>query len=188
MGSGFTLIFISHVETTKEGKNIPKGDKRSIKPIIDNSDVVVYLSSNGVDEDGNVVKSSAWFAETDQFFARSRFDYMDTYIEEFTAENLEKVIAEGIERQEKAEGVKAVSYEEQSKTYASEKLDFDSILDEVNGIGTKLAEAGYLDDLLEMVEKHLGKGKKVADAKPAQVELLSLLLMDVQEFAENNLK
>lgn len=186
LGAGYTLVFISHVEQTKEGKWIPKGDKRSIKPIIDNSDIVLFLTSNGMDEDNRVIPSSAWLAETEHFFARSRFDYIDTYIEEFTAENLEKAVAEAIERQEKAEGIKAVSYEEQKETYQSEELDFEAIMEELNALGNKLAAAGLMDDLIEMVEKHLGKGKKVSEAKPAQVEMLSLLLLDLRELAEKN--
>lgn len=188
LSSGFTLVFISHVEETKEGKSIPKGDKRTIKPIIDNSDIVVYLQSNGIDEDGKVIPSSAWLAESDKWFARSRFDYIDTFIPEFSAENLGKAIADAIQRQEEAEGVAAVSYEEQKQLFESEKLDFNAIKEELNVLGNKLHAAGYLDDLLELVEKHLGKDKKVADAKPAQVEMLSLLLLDVQEFVEDNIK
>lgn len=184
LSAGFTLVFISHVEETKEGKQIPKGDKRSIKPIIDNSDIVAYLQFGGIDENGKVVKSSAWFAETDQFFARSRFDYIDTHIPEFTAENLEKAISDAIERQEEAEGITAVDYDVQKESYASEQLDFEAIIGEVNSLGNELATKGKLDELLVLVEKHLGKGKKVADAKPAQVELLSLLLLDLKDLAE----
>ena len=184
LGAGYTLIFISHEEETKEGKKIPKGDKRSIKPIVDNSDVVVYLTSNGIDENGKVIKSSAWFAETPQFFARSRFDYMTTYIPEFTAENLEEAIAEGIRLQEEAEGIKAVSYDEQKETFKSEELDFKSLIDEINEVGKAVATAGFLDDLLETIEKHLGKGKKLADAKPSQIEVVSILLDDVKDLAE----
>lgn len=183
LGSGYTLIFISHEETTKSGKHIPKGDKRSIKPIVDNSDVVVYLTSNGVDEDGNVVKSSAWFAETDEFFARTRFDYMDTYLEEFTAENLEKVIAEGIERQEKAEGIKAVSYDQQKESYQSEELDFDQLVEEINALGSKIAEEDEdkVEDIVAIIEKHLGKGRKVSEAKKSQVEVLAVILEDLKD-------
>lgn len=186
LGAGYTLIFIAHVEQTKEGKWIPKGDKRSITPIIDNSDIVLFLTSNGMDENGKVIPSSAWLAETEHFFARSRFDYIDTHIPEFTAENLEKAIADAIQRQEEAEGITAVSYEEQKDSYASEVLDFDKIKGEVNELGSKVAQAGHMDELLELVEKHLGKGKTVGDAKPAQTELLSLLLLDIKEFIESN--
>lgn len=181
LGTGYTLVFISHQEETKEGKAIPKGDKRSIKPIIDNSDIVVYLTSNGVDEDRNVIKSSAWFAETEQFFARSRFDYIDTYLEEFTAENLEKVIAEAIERQEEAEGIKAVSYEQQKESFASEELNYDELMDQIKDVGTQLAEAEKLEELQEVVEKHLGVGKKVTECKKSQVQIMSLILDDLKD-------
>lgn len=187
LSTGFTIVFISHVEETKEGKWIPKGDKRSIKPVIDNSDIVLFLTSNGMDENNRVVPSSAWLAETEKWFARSRFDYIDTHIPEFTAKNLEKAIAEAIERQEEAEGIAAVSYEEQKESYSSEKLDFDSIKEELNEMANKLAQEGYMEDVLEMMEKHLGKGKKVSEAKPSDAEFLSLLLLDVKDFAESNL-
>lgn len=181
LGTGYTLVFISHQEETKEGKAIPKGDKRSIKPIIDNSDIVVYLTSNGVDDDRNVIKSSAWFAETDEFFARSRFDYIDTYLPEFTAENLEKVIAVAIERQEEAEGIKAVSYEEQNERYKSDALNYDDLMEQILEVGGKLAEEERLEELTEVVEKHLGVGKKVTECKKSQVQIMSLILEDLLE-------
>ncbi|WP_064199098.1 ATP-binding protein [Brevibacillus brevis] len=181
LGTGYTLVFISHVEETKEGKHIPKGDKRSIKPIIDNSDVVAYLQSNGVDEEGKVIKSSAWFAETDKWFARSRFDYIDTYLEEFTAENLEKVLADAIEKQEKAEGVKAVSFAEQKESYTSEELSYEELMEEIKDIGIKLNEADRLEELQDIVEKHLGVGKKVTECKKSQVQVMSIILDDLKE-------
>lgn len=187
ISSGYTLVFISHAEQTKEGKWIPKGDKRSIQPVINNSDVVLFLTSNGVDENNKVIPSSAWLAETEHYFARSRFDYIDTFMPEFSAENLEKVIAEAITRQEEAEGTRAVTYEEQTESYSSEKLDFEVIKNELNEIANKLVPAGFMDEVMEMMEKHLGKDKKVSETKPSDVEFLSLLLIDMKEFAEDNL-
>lgn len=181
LGTGYTLVFISHVDETKEGKHIPKGDKRSIKPIIDNSDVVAYLQSNGVDEEGKVIKSSAWFAETDKWFARSRFDYIDTYLEEFTAENLEKVLAEAIEKQEKAEGVKAVSFTEQKERFTSEELSYEELMEEIKVIGAQLNAADKLEELQEVVEKHLGVGKKVTECKKSQVQVMSIILDDLKD-------
>lgn len=138
IGVGFTVIFIAHAAEDKKGKVYPKGDKRVLAPVIDNSDIVLYLSSNGVDEDRKVIKSSAWLAETEEHFARSRFDYIDTYLPEFTAENLEKAIIEAVERQEQAEGIVAVTYEEQKQNNASEELDFNSLMDQIKEIGMKL--------------------------------------------------
>lgn len=181
MKSGYTLFFIGHEQETKEGKIIPKGDARSMQPVRDNADVVAYLTSNGIDEDGKVVKSSAWFAETDEFFARSRFDYIDTYLEEFSAENLEKVIAKAIERQEEEEGITAVTYKEQKDSFKSEELDYDELMEEIKQTGVKLHKAGKLDELQEVVEKHLGTDAKVTDCTKNQVETMSVILDDLQD-------
>lgn len=182
MKAGYTLMFIGHEERDKETKQIvPKGDSRSMQPVRDNADVVVYLTSNGIDEKGNVINSSAWFAQTPEFFARSRFDYIDTYLEEYTAENLERVIAEAIERQEKAEGIEAVSYERQKETFESEELDFSALKKEANQIGVRLAKAGYQEEVFNLVKEHLGEEGKVSDLKEKQVDVLSIILDDLKE-------
>ena len=181
MKSGYTLLFIGHEQETKEGKIIPKGDVRSMQPVRDNADVVAYLTSNGIDEEGKVIKSSAWFAETDEFFARSRFDYIDTHLQEFTAENLEKVIAKAIERQEEVEGITAVTYEEQKESFTSEKLDYEELMEEIKQTGGKLHKAGKLESLQEVVEKHLGVDAKVTDCTKNQVETMSVILDDLKD-------
>lgn len=182
MKAGYTLVFIAHEERNKDTNQInPKGDVRSIGVIRDHSDIIVRVVSNGTDKDGNVINSSGYLAETPEHFARTKFRYMDTFIPDFTAENLEAAITEGIRRQEEAEGVKAVTFEEQKEILKTETHNFDEVYAEVNELGTHMATAGHLDELLEMVKRHLGN-KKVADAKPADVEFLYLLLLDVREF------
>ncbi|MGE9752880.1 ATP-binding protein [Bacillus inaquosorum] len=181
IGVGFTVIFIAHAAEDKKGKVYPKGDKRVLAPVIDNSDIVLYLSSNGVDEDRKVIKSSAWLAETEEHFARSRFDYIDTYLPEFTAENLEKAIIEAVERQEQAEGIVAVTYEEQKQNNASEKLDFNSLMDQIKEIGMKLNEEGRLEEVNEITEKYLGKGVKVTECSRKQVGVMSVILDDLKD-------
>lgn len=182
--AGYTLVFIGHEQFDKEtNKIVPKGDARSMQVVRDNADIVIYLTSNGVDENGKVIKSTGWLAETDKFFARSRFDYIDTIIPEFTAENLEKVVAEAIIRQEQAEGITAVSYEEQRETLASEVLDFEKLKTETTELLNELANSGEHDveELLDLVAKHLGKGKKVSETKPHQAEVLSVLFDDLTD-------
>ncbi|WP_342412658.1 ATP-binding protein [Bacillus sp. FSL K6-1560] len=181
IGVGFTVIFIAHAAEDKKGKVHPKGDKRVLAPVIDNSDIVLYLSSNGVDEDRKVIKSSAWLAETEEHFARSRFDYIDTYLPEFTAENLEKAIIEAVERQEQEEGIVAVTYEEQKQNNASEELDFNSLMDQIKEIGMKLNEEGRLEEVNEITEKHLGKGVKVTECSRKQVGVMSVILDDLKD-------
>lgn len=88
---GYTVVFIGHTSVDKNTDQIiPAGDSRSMGIVRDLVDITVYIKSNGVDEDGNVVLSTGYVRETEEFFARSRFDLMPNKIEPFTAENLEK--------------------------------------------------------------------------------------------------
>lgn len=186
--AGFTVIFIGHTETDKDtGQIQPKGrgDKRSMGVIIDNCDFTVYLKSNGVDEKGRVIKSSAYLAETPEYFARSRFDYIDTYIEEYTAENLEKAIIEAIEKQEEVEGIKAVTFDEQKETKESESLDFDELKSKIKDAGGKLVKEGKREQLDEVFEKHLGTGKGFGDLIKSQVEIMAVILDDLNDLLDS---
>lgn len=180
-GAGFTVYFIAHVERDKDTNQIrPKGDKRALAPIIDLTDITVYLHSQGVDEKGKVVKSKAFLAETPSFFARSRFDYIDTSIEEYTAENLEKAIITAIERQEKAEGIKTATFEE-VKAMNNTDLDYDEIMEEVKKEYVRISGLEKLEEYVKVVEENLGRNKKVSEATKEQVGILDLILSELKE-------
>lgn len=183
-GAGYTVIFIAHQTENKDGFILPKGDKRALEPIIDNCDIVVYVKSNGIDDEGKVIKSSAYLAQTDEFFARSRFDYIDTYIKEFTAENLEAAIIKAIEMQEEKEGIKAVEFQQQKTAYESEKIDFDKLMEKIGEAGEKFIDSNKAETLVEIVEKHLGKGKKVSDCTKSQIEVVSVIYDDLVDTLE----
>ncbi|QWU14333.1 AAA domain-containing protein [Paenibacillus sophorae] len=181
IGAGFTVVFIAHQTEDKEGKVWPKGDKRALAPIIDNSDIVVHVRSNGTDEKNQVIKSSAFLAETDKFFARSRFDYIQTGLQEFTAEALEEAIIKAIERQEEVEGIKAVSYNEQKETLKSEVLDFEKLKAEIIAAGKLLHSNNKGDVVTEIIENGLGKGKKVTDFTKNHVEMMVGVLDELND-------
>ncbi|MWV44892.1 AAA family ATPase [Paenibacillus sp. HJL G12] len=182
LNAGYTVVFIAH-ETfdEKRGKIVPKGDKRAIAPVIDNSEIVVYLRSNGIDEKGNVIKSSGYMAETKDFFARSKLDYINPYLQEFTAENLENAVIEAIKKQEEAEGIKAVSYEEQKETLESESLDFDELKKGILKAGQTLYGLNKSEEVNEIIEKNLGKGKKVTDFAKSHVQIMSVVLGELND-------
>lgn len=184
VGAGYTVIFIAH-EQEKDGYISPKGDKRCINPIIDNCDVVAYLHPNGVDENGNVIKSSAYFAQTDQYFARSRYDYMVTYLQEFTIENLEQAIADGIAKQAEVEGVETVSYEEQKAMKETVKLSYEELMEELQVYGGKLMNADKAELVTEIVENTLGVGKKVTECTKKQVESIAIILDELKAACED---
>lgn len=179
VNSGYTVVFIAHQDQKMDDKIRPKGDKRCLGPIIDNCDYVVYLHSNGMDEENHVIKSSAYLAETNEFFARSRFTYTPTYIKEFTAENLEAAIIEGIEKEVEVSGVSSVSFEEQKALNETKSYSYEELMDAIMEAGNKLAEAGYVDELIEIVESTLGAGKKVSDCTKKQIEAMEVIFDDI---------
>jgi hypothetical protein len=183
LGLGYTVIFIGHEkENKKKGdKFYPKGDGRCVAPIVDNSDIVAYLQSNGIDEDGKVVPSSAYFAETDEYFARTRFTYMDTSIEEFSAENLEKAIVDGIKRQLEAEGVEGATFEEQQEIYKGEQLSHEDLLEAIKNLYIQLEELDELDYYDEVVAEHLGSNTRVSETTKRQIQPLMGIKRDLEE-------
>lgn len=190
VNSGYTVIFIAHAAEEKNGYLYPKGDKkRCLAPIIDNCDIVAYIESNGVDEDKKVIKSSAYFAETKNFFARSRYPYMPTYIEEFTAENLEAAINDGIQKQAEAEKLETVSYDTQKQQNETIRKAYDELMEELCDLGQHLAENGHFEELQAIVEENLGAGKKATDLKKGQEQVIQVLIEELGELlksVENN--
>ena len=184
LSCNYTVVFIGH-EQEKDGKMYPKGDKRSVDPVKDFVDYVIYLKSNGVDDEGKVIPSSAYLAETNEFFARSRFDTTPTYLPVWSAEALEEAVNMGIEGKEKESGVKAVTYAEQKAQNTSITYNYDEVMDMLQEVGQRFAGAGKMEDLTEIVEETLGRGKKVSECTKKQLDAMIIILDNLQERADD---
>lgn len=186
IGVGYTVVFIGHEkEDKKKDKFVITGDERTIKPIRDNADVVCYIRSNGVDKDGVEIHSSAYLAETEDFFARSRYRYMDTYIEDFTAENLTKVIIEGIRKQNEEEGYENVSFEKQQDIYSVKNETFDEVVEQIKTLYEKCLDSDLEQDYADIVEEHLGE-VAVSEATKKQLEPLKCIRDDLKDLLIDN--
>lgn len=188
INAGYTVYFIAHSEEKEivdgitgetYNKLVPKGDKRTIDYIVEAVDFIGYVKANGVDEEGNVVKSSCYFAETKEYKAGSRFDYMPRYIKEFSAENLQKAIKYAIERKEQEDGVKSVTLEEM-KSKEVKKLTYEELLDKIKPIMTSLWTTKQRETT-DIVENYLGVGKKVSETTKSQVLQLEMILSDLED-------
>ena len=195
--AGYTVVFIAHAQMDSQTKFIsPKGDKRCMNPIIDKCDYVVYLQSNGVDSEGRVIKSSAYLAQTADFFARARIEYTPTYIKEFTAENLTAAIQEGINKKRELDHSTVTSFAEQRKLNTVEDLDFNKLITEFNTLVANIPGSSDMDcateegtkfksywapKIIQITEKHLGKGGRVSQCNENQVEALSLIVDELKE-------
>lgn len=201
VSAGYTIVFIAHEQADSTTKFIsPKGDKRCMNPIIDKCDYVVYLKSNGVDNEGKVIKSSGYLAQTDKFFARSRIDYTPTFLPEFTAESLTAAIQEGIDKKRELNNATVTTFAEQQKMNTVESLDFDELKNEFNTLiqnipgyndttyttpeGKKFKDY-YAPKITQITESYLGKGKKVSNCSPYQTEALFLIIEELKELLNN---
>lgn len=192
--AGFALYFISHSEEKKQHDPItneeytqmcPKGDKRTIDPVLDLVDFIGYVKSNGFDESGDEIPSSIYFANTKEFFGGTRFKYMPKVIKEFTAENLQNAIKKAIEMKEKESGTKAITQGELQEMENSKVWTYEEIILEINELGKKLF-SNYKEECTDIIEEYLGEGIGIKNTTKKQLPQLEMILYDLQQLAKNN--
>ena len=195
MNAGYCLYFIAHSDSKKmvdgvTGEEyeqlVPKGDKRTTDLVVEAADFIGYVKPNGIDADGNIIKSSVYFAETKSFKAGSRFSYMPKYIEEFSAKNLQDAIKLAVEEEEKATGHKALTHEENKQKEAKKSYDIDEIKAEILKY-QKVVYGNNQDEYFDAVEQSFGsKDFKPSEATTKQMENLENFLNTLVDIADKN--
>ena len=184
---GYTVYFIDHEKQISKDspKVMPSGESRVVKAVVNLCDIVGHVVSNGVDKDFNVINSSCVFADTDLEFGRTKFSpYMETRLENFTAENFEKCVKDGIDAKAKAENFKTVKEEvirEQNKT---EMKSYEELMTELGSLGNQMQTDGYADDLKYIVSHRLGEGNLASDLKKGQEQMIATIIDDIKSHYE----
>lgn len=189
--AGYTVHFIGHAgtrEVTDENgvtysKIVPKGDKRIVDAICDAVDIIGYVKPNGLDEEGREIKSSLILANSPRALAGSRFDYLVPILNEYSAENLTKAIADAVKKQEKASGIKSVSLDEATAPYQpkKEEMPFDEMIARVGEFAEKLNRLGRADEYKNIVKENWGDPNthKVQEATPINREAVEMIYNDL---------
>lgn len=177
---GYTVIFISHETEKKDGQLIPYGsdkEKGSTRFVRDLCDFVIHTQAQGVDpETQKTIYSKATCKETKEVFARSRYPMMQTYIDEFTAENVIEAIEKAIKLTAEEENAGLVSFKVQDMGYTK-----DDYIDMLQPYVVKLFEIKP-DYVAKQVEEHLGAGMKVSQATNDQVNELGNLYSSLVDY------
>lgn len=185
----FGLVLISHStdknftsETGEEfSKIVPTLPSRARLICGRLCDIIGY--SRGVEtEEGN--KTLLFMRGTPRFEAGSRFKYTPDYIQ-FSYKNLVEAIGEAIDKQSK---------EEDGNYFVDEKLnihqenlpefDFDALMKDFQTITSAFVKkdaAKYGPRITEIVDRHLGKGKKASEMSRDQGELLDIIVYELKE-------
>lgn len=189
---GYGIVLISHAtdktfkdETgTEYNKIVPTLDKRANNIVARMADIIGY-SRAITDEKGNN-KTILFMRGTQRYEAGSRFKYTPDYIE-FSYDNLVNAIAEAIDKQAQEDGNELFT-DERENAYAdtSSHLDFDVLMTEFKELIDKFSadeekmETYYAPRITQIIDKFLGKGKKVNEMSRDQIEQLALIVDDLK--------
>ena len=199
---GYGLVVISH-ETDKtftdEGgkqynKIVPTLDKRANNVLARMCDIIMYTRS--VTVEGGSEKIMGFMRGTSRYEAGSRFKYTPDYIE-LSYDNLVKAISDAIDKQMEEEG-KDLFTDKRENVHldTTSTLDFDALMKEFNEIianipgstdaqqetdeGKKFFEY-WQPRISQVIERYLGKGKKIRDCTRDQVEAVDLIVSEMRD-------
>ena len=196
---GYGLVMISHAQdktfTDEKGTEFnqicPTLDRRPQNIVNRMSDIIGYAHPDQ-DEDGTV-HTTLYMRGTPRYVAGSRFRFTPPFIE-FTYDNLVDAISEAIDKEAEAHDGKFVTEERTKAHDVAEAPNFDELMGTFNDIVNKIMESTggnfgttWAPRIAEIVETHLGKGKKASDLTPDQVDQLDLIVNDLTEAVGNGL-
>ena len=190
----YGLVLISHAtdksfvdENGQEyNKIVPTLDKRAREIVSRLADIIGY-SRTVTDENGKE-SVKLFMRGTQRYVAGSRFQYTPDYID-FSYENLTKAIVDAIDKQAEIVGNQYFTNESINVyTDTTKELNFDSLMDEFNQIVTNIIQTNdeqtfktyWEPRIVEITERHLGKGNKVNNCDRTQVEAISLIVDDLK--------
>ena len=183
---GYGLVIISHdQDKTMKNENgeeynqiIPTLDKRARLVCERTCDIIGYCREVEDQEGHKTVRM--FMRETSRYVAGSRFKYTPDSIE-LSYDNLVKAIADAIDEQERvSRGTTTNSF---NNLHTDDiEYDFPALMKEVQQtVGALMSGHPEMEHkIVSIVDKHLGKGKKVSDCTPDQAALVDLILYDLK--------
>lgn len=179
---GYAVFFIGHDKEAKDDN----GNITNIRPALSNStreviagmaDIYGYAKQNGADQNSALVlRDKTGFIE-----CGCRFKYIPDVIEmNYTA--LVNTIQAAIEKESAYNNGQFVT-DEKMKMPDVKEYNFDALMEEFRMLAGQLMQKNQSNGvkITAVVDKYLGKGKKVGDATPNQAELIYLIVTEIKE-------
>ena len=184
---GYAVIFISHAKekTIKpqegaEYQQIGSSIQSSAMSIIENmSDIIGYAHPKVTDNGSRMVLTLR--SLDNSIRCGCRFKYIQPEID-FTYEALTNALNEAIDKEASETNNQFVTNDRVAATIVKE-YDFDALMDEFRDLAGQLMQKSQTNGLkiTQIVDKYLGKGKKVGDATPDQAEFIYLIITEMKE-------
>jgi hypothetical protein len=185
---GYALFFISH-----DKDRVIKDDKgneivqifpscpSSFNDIAKNAADIYGYAQKYRDEEGNSQVRLILRSSDGNIDAGCRFKYIKPVIN-FTYKDLVEALTEAIEKEAVMNNNQYVTSERE--TVVTKELNYDALMQEFTTMAQELMtkdQATYAPKITSIINKYLGKNKKISEATPEQVELVKLIVDDVRE-------
>jgi hypothetical protein len=186
---GYAVVFLSHVkektiksESGNEYTQIGSSMQSSALAIIENmSDIIGYAHTKTMRDGSNQVVLTLRTGDN-SVRCGSRFAYIDSEIP-FSYESLTDALNRAIDREAAEHNNKFVTNDRMEVPVIKE-YDYDALMSEFQSIVGQLMQKNATTNgpkITRIVDKYLGKGKKVSDATVEQAELIYLVVEEIKE-------
>lgn len=182
---GYAVVFISHEKRSEDNKT----GEVTIKPSMQSSALAIvenmsdlYGYAHCVKQADGTTKPVLTFRTNQNISCGGRFKYIDNEVD-FTYAAVAKALTDAIDREAKAHDNKYVTDARETAS-AQKEYDYDAMIADFNNITNDLMtkdKAYYGPRIVQIIERYLGKGKKIADTTRDQAELVYLINNDMRE-------
>ena len=185
---GYAVVFISHdkektikPQNASEYQQIGSSMQSSALSIIENMSDIIGYAHPKVNQDGTSKVVLTLRSGDNSVRCGCRFKHIAHEID-FTYDALTKALNEAIDK-EAAETNNQFVTEERAVAPILKEYDYDALMDEFSVIVGDLLgkdQIYYAPRITQIVERTLGKGKKVSEATIEQAELINLIVDDIK--------
>ena len=186
---GYAVVFISHdkEKTIKpqngaEYQQIGSSMQSSALSIIENMSDIIGYAHNKVMPDGTSKRVLSLRSSDNSVRCGCRFRHIAPEIE-FSYESLTRALNDAIDKEAAETNNQYVTNERQADPILKE-YDYDALMAEFSDVvGQLMSQTPTTSGprITQIVDKYLGKGKKVADATRDQAEFIYLILTEIKD-------
>jgi hypothetical protein len=192
---GYAVVFISHdkektikPQNANEYQQIGSSMQSSALSIIENmSDIIGYAHPKVTDQGSQMVLTLR--SADNSVRCGCRFKYIQPEIP-FTYDALTKALNEAIDKEASETNNQYVTNERQAAPIVKE-YNYEALMSEFQTLVGKLMEKNAATNsakLTHIIERYLGKGKKVSDASIEQAEFIYLINEEIKDVFASDLK
>lgn len=184
---GYSVVFISHdkektikPQNTKEYQQIGSSMQTSTLSVVENmSDIIAYAHLKVTENESQRVLTLRSLDNSVR--CGCRFKHIAAEIP-FSYESLTQALNDAIDKESKENNNQYTTNESIIAPIIVE-YDYDSLIEEFQDLVGKLMSDNQNNGtkITHIVEKYLGKGKKVSETTPAQAEFIYLIVTEIKE-------